>query len=204
MSRTKTDSTVRVELAQTAARLMAVDGVSDYLSAKKKAASRLGVTEQKHLPSNREIETALIHYQQLFQSDSQPGMVQKKRRLALQAMQFFAGFNPFLVGAVLKGTATEYSTIQLIAYTDNAEQVDYFLDDRGIPYELIDRPAKFKTGIEQIYPCYQFLVNEQAVALTVFPLKKMNQSPLSPTDGKTMPRVKANRLQSMIETEISE
>jgi len=198
MPKQKSESTLRSELAEIAARMIAVDGVSDYLTAKKKAADQLGITQLKHLPSNREIEAALINYQRLFQSDTQPGTVKKLRECALEAMDFFQAFNPYLTGSVLKGTATAHSTVHLIIYWDSPEDIDRLLIDHSMPYELVDRTTRFKQDEELIHPCYQFLARNIKIAATVFPLKRINQSPLSPTDGKPMERANTMRVKQLL------
>lgn len=198
MARQKSDSTLRYELAEMAARMIAVDGVPDYLTAKRKAADRLGITQLKNLPSNKEIESALINYQRLFQSDSQPQVVMQLRECALEAMQFFESFRPYLIGAVLKGTAGAHSTVHLIIYSDSPEDLDRVLIDHDIPYELVDRTVKFKHDKEAIYPSYQFLVRNIRIALTVFPHRKRNHTPLSPTDGKPMERAGTERVRQLI------
>ena len=48
---------LRLAIAQEAARLMIEHGHEDYGAAKRKAAERLGVTDQAVLPKNAEIET---------------------------------------------------------------------------------------------------------------------------------------------------
>ena len=45
---------------------MAQHGIHDFLTAKRKAAERFGVTDASALPSNTEIEAALAEYQRLF------------------------------------------------------------------------------------------------------------------------------------------
>ncbi|MCG8323922.1 MAG: nucleotidyltransferase domain-containing protein [Thiotrichales bacterium] len=198
MTKQKSESTVRFELAEMAARLIAVDGVADYKTAKRKAAERLGIAQQKHLPSNREIEAALINYQRLFQGDTQPAIVRRLRECALEAMDFFRDFHPYLTGSVLKGTATGYSSVHLIIYTDCAEDVDRLLIDHGLPYELVDRIVKFKPEQEECFPCYQFLVRDTRITLTVFPRKRNNQTPLSQTDGRQMQRASAARVRTLL------
>ncbi len=198
MPRQKPESSLRFELAETAARMIAVDGVSDYLTAKRKAAERLGVTQLKHLPSNSEIEAALINYQRLFQADTQPAIVDTLRQCALEAMEFFRDFNPYLTGSVLKGTATGYSSVHLIIYTESAEDIDRRLIDHGLPYELINRTVRFRQDEDLVFPCYQFLVRDIKVTTTVFPRKRINQAPLSPTDGRPMQRASITRLKELL------
>src|SRR4051812_37493195 len=104
---------LRSAVAQEAARLMAEHGINDYLVAKRKAAERYGVVEAAFLPKNTEIEEALASYQRLFGGEQHASTLQQQREVAFQAMQLLEKFNPRLVGAVLNGTATEHSDIQL-------------------------------------------------------------------------------------------
>ena len=54
---------LRQEIAQEAAKIIAHSGHEDYLMAKRKAANQLGVHDNHILPSNTEIEMALMEYQ---------------------------------------------------------------------------------------------------------------------------------------------
>ena len=53
--RQNTENRLRKEIAQEAAKLVAVDGLEDYLQAKKKAADQLGIYDKRVYPSNSEI-----------------------------------------------------------------------------------------------------------------------------------------------------
>ena len=78
---------LRRALAQEAARLMAQHGIHDFLTAKRKAAERLGVTDVSALPRNIEIEAALAEYQRLFNAHTRTRRaLQAQRRAALYAM----------------------------------------------------------------------------------------------------------------------
>ena len=85
---------------------MAQHGIHDFLTAKRKAAERLGVTDASALPRNTEIEAALAEYQRLFDPSGHEQTLQAQRRAALQAMRWLSQFEPRLVGPVLSGTAT--------------------------------------------------------------------------------------------------
>ena len=52
-------------IANTAARLIAESGISDYSLAKRKALHALGLPEGTHLPENAEVEAELRTYQAL-------------------------------------------------------------------------------------------------------------------------------------------
>jgi hypothetical protein len=51
-------------------------------------------------------------------------------------MHRLAEFQPYLVGAVLNGTANQHSDVHLQAFCDNAKDVAIFLLNAGIQYEV--------------------------------------------------------------------
>jgi hypothetical protein len=54
------ESRTRQRLAEEAARIILEEGVRDYGLAKRKAADHLGMTGRPELPTNTEVETALL------------------------------------------------------------------------------------------------------------------------------------------------
>ncbi|MCA1791829.1 MAG: hypothetical protein LC667_18860, partial [Thioalkalivibrio sp.] len=60
------ESRTRQRLAEEAARIILEEGVRDYGQAKRKAADHLGITGRPELPTNTEIETALLERNRLF------------------------------------------------------------------------------------------------------------------------------------------
>jgi hypothetical protein len=189
---------LRQQLAYLAAKLVAEDGVSDYLIAKRKAAERLGVTNRQQLPSNAEIAQALEDYQRIFQSDTQPKRLARMRRIALKAMEFLESFRPRLCGPVLEGTAYEHSEITLHLYADAPETVALQLLDRDIPYSACERRIRCDASTNTPYPAYRFLADGIAVVLVIFPEKAKNLAPLSPTDGRPMQRATITNLRSLL------
>ena len=179
-SRNKNNALLRQELAQNAARLIAVDGIEDYMAAKKKAAMKLGITENKHYPSNREIEAELIQYQQLFQQDIQPLILTKLRTQATRAMRLFSSLNPYLVGPVLTGTAGEYSDIILHIFTDTPESVSIILMDANIPYEECEKRARFSGQESTLFPAFQFFAEDIRIQIVIFPERKKQSRPSRP------------------------
>lgn len=193
---------IRQELAHLAARLVAVDGIHDYLIAKRKAAARMGVNNQQQLPSNEEIEQALADYQRLFQADTQPRILQHQRQLAARAMEMFTPFKPRLAGAVADGIAGEYSEIHLHLYADAIEDIAFELFNRQIPYESCERRIRLNAATVCNYPAYRFLAEGQPIVLIIFPLKDRNQSPLSSTDGRAMQRLTLAELNRLLDTDV--
>lgn len=129
---------MRARIAAAAARMMAEDGVEDFALAKRKAARQLGAEETQSLPRNEEIETELRAHQALYQGEEQRHRVHYLRERALEAMQLLSQFRPYLVGGVLKGTAGRYSDIDLQLFTDDSKEVELFLLNRNIRYDVSD------------------------------------------------------------------
>jgi hypothetical protein len=182
-----------------AAKLIASEGVADFGSAKRKAALRLGIDSERNLPTNVEIEQALQEYQRLFQSQSQPDHLHALRRTALQAMQFLEQFRPRLVGAVLLGTATEFSEITLHLYCDAAEDVAWFLNEAGIKFEQTARTIKTAPGKSMEFPALRFIAGETPVVLVLFTETLEAIRPLSPVDGRPMRRATLASFRTMME-----
>ena len=113
---------------------MAEGGISDYGSAKRKAARQLGSTEGDALPSNGEVETELRAYQAIFQDDEQHGRIRELRETALEVMALLVDFRPCLTGAVLDGTASRYAPIQIDLFADSSKDVEIFLLSQGVSY----------------------------------------------------------------------
>jgi hypothetical protein len=191
---------LRRALAQEAARIMAEHGVRDFLVAKRKAAERLGVTDGAAvLPKNIEIETALAEYQRLFGANSHAESLYAQRRAALSAMRRLQEFEPRLVGAVLSGTATEHSEVQLHLFTDSAESVAIKLLDEGIPHEVTERRVRMNAERVLVYPSVRFELDDQPIEATVFPTDGIRQAPVSPVDGRPMKRATAFEVEALLD-----
>jgi len=191
---------LRRALAQEAARIMAEHGVQDFLIAKRKAAERFGVTDGAAvLPKNREIELALAEYQRLFGGESHLESLSSQRRAALAAMRSLSEFEPRLVGAVLAGTATEHSDVQLHLFADRAESVTLKLLDEGIPHELTEKRVKLNAERIEPFPGVRFEMADQPIEATVFPTDGIRQAPASPVDGRPMRRADALEVEALLQ-----
>ena len=140
-NRSRRDDNQRRHLAYLAARLMAEEGVQDYAYAKQKAARQAGLADSHALPDNREVEVALREYQGLYQSDNQPVELRQLREVAVKVMREFAQFRPMLVGAVLNGTANQFSEVTLQLFAD---------DPKSLPLFLLNRRYRFEQGEKRV------------------------------------------------------
>lgn len=133
---------IRTEIAVAAARLIAEEGAS-YGDAKRKAARQVlgdGRINGELLPDNALIEEELRVYNDLFLGDTQPVRLRHLRALALELMRELAEFHPYLTGAVLNGTAGEHSDVHLQLFVDNPKDVEIFLLNRGVDFEVSEVP----------------------------------------------------------------
>jgi hypothetical protein len=181
---------LRRALAQEAARIMAEHGIEDFLQAKRKAADRLGV---------HEIEAALRAHQRLFGGDSHGHTLKEQRRIALDTMRLLEEFQPRLVGSVLKGTATDYSDINLHLFADRSESVAIRLIEIGVPHQFYERRVKMDAERSINYPALRFEASGRTVDATVFPIDGIRQAPYSPVDGRPMKRADAREVSDLID-----
>lgn len=191
----------RQRLAHEAARLMAEGGIRDFQMAKRKAAQRLGILDDASLPRNHEIEEALRQYQRLFLGDRQPAEVRRRREAALRALEFFAGFQPRLVGPVLEGTADACSPVDLHLHSDDPDAVPRWLVEHGIPAQPRSRRLRLDRERELDAPGWLFNAEELAFEATVLPLDGLRQAPLSGVDERPMRRASAAQLRTLLAEE---
>lgn len=188
----------RLRVAQEAARLMSEHGIRDFHRAKRKAAERLGVSDEQALPRNHEIEQALREHQRLFQSDSQPQLLRQRREAAVEAMRFLQNFEPRLVGAVLEGTADAHSAVCLHVFSDDPEAVGIYLREHGVPFETQTRRLRLNRDEQAEYPVLLFAADNLPFDITVLPPNVLRQAPLDRVDEKPMRRASLASVEIML------
>lgn len=189
---------LRRALAQEAARIMAEQGIDDFLLAKRKAAERLGAADIAALPRNTEIEAALAEYHRLFSGQTHRSTIKELRQTALYTMEMFDGFQPKLVGPVLSGTASEHSEINLHLFADRAESVALRLLERNVPHQSAERRLRYEANRIVGHPAFRFVAGDQPVDVVVFPVDGIRQAPSSPVDGKPMRRGDAREVRDLL------
>ena len=191
------DDHLRIVLAQEAARLICDHGITDYRTAKHKAAAKLGLTRLRALPNNREIELAVAERSRIFHADSQAALLAEMRATAVTVMQELSVFRPLLVGAVLRGNITEHSAIELHLFSEPAENVGAQLLTRHIRYRSVSQQLKLRRDQPEAFPAYRFEANAFEVLTTVLPERQQMHAPLSPIDGKPMRRARLTEVQQL-------
>ena len=206
MSRENLDH-LRQLIAQSAARMMAEDGVHDYAYAKKKAGRQLGVSENSALPTNAEIEEEIRLYHQIYNADEQPIELKKLRKAALATMQLFERFNPYLTGSVLDGSAGKFAQTEIHLFADSAKEVEMFLLNQQIPYvsseksyRLSDRPSKDKKDkVRKTVPVFTLETDLGFIKLSVFDVDDLRVATKKTSDGRNAERLDIAGVQAILD-----
>jgi hypothetical protein len=169
---------LRSLIAQQAARMMAEEGAEDYAYAKRKAARQLGMTDERCLPTNAEIERELKLHHEIYRREEQPQHLFQLRTEALGIMRQFSQFNPHLAGGVLDGTAGRYAGTDIHLFADSLKDVEIFLLNRAIPYQMEERSYRIGQAKRRV-PVFAIEGEQGTIRLTVF----------SPEDLRSMPKV---------------
>lgn len=148
---------LHAEIAASAATWIVEHGL-DYASACRKAADHLGLSVSRGLtmPDHLAVEDAVREHLALFFADTQPQQLAALRELAAQWMLKLQAFNPYVGGAVWRGTASGHSPILLDLYTDDPKGPELALINMGVPFETGQRPGHGREPVPVIgleVPC---------------------------------------------------
>lgn len=187
-------------MAQECARIMLEEGVHDFAMAKGKAAQRLKFCDRKYMPSNREIEAAMLDHQRLFFGDGDRAALQRLRMCALHVMELLELFRPRLVGAALHGTVGLGSRAVIHVFADVAEDVIFALMALRISYRETERSIRDGRSCKN-YPSLKLRLEDEEIEVVVFPLDGIRQAPRSPVDGRPMRRANMAELRLLLEAD---
>ncbi|GJM04071.1 MAG: hypothetical protein DHS20C09_00620 [marine bacterium B5-7] len=193
------DDRIRKNIAHEAAKLVAQEGLEDFLLAKKKAAQQLNINNKRLLPSNSEIEVALIEYQSLFHNAKQQQVVFESRKIAYKTMLLLVEYNPLLVGSVLSGTANENSEIIIHVFSDSPEVISLDLENNGIPISLCERRLKIKKNNHIYFTALKFIAGNINIVLIVLPHRFQRNAPLDPITQRPMKRATLSDVKRLID-----
>lgn len=186
--RLTTGDRIRKNIAHEAAKLVAQEGLEDFLLAKKKAAQKLNVRNKRLLPSNSEVELALIEYQSLFHNEKQQQIVFELRKTAHRAMELLEEYNPLLAGSVLSGTASENSEIIIHIFSDSPEVISLYLEKKGIPISLCERRLRIEKKNHAYFTALKFIAGNINIVLIILPHTFQRNAPLDPITQRPMNR----------------
>jgi hypothetical protein len=188
----------RLRVAEEAARLILEGGQGDIEAARRKAATRLGLRDETLLPSGEEIREALRGRQRLFAPHAPPDL-RRLRQAALEAMAFFAAFEPRLVGPVLEGDVVSGAAVRLHLHADDPDAVALVLHERGIPAH--QRGHRLRLSRDQVVelPGWEFAADGIGFELLALPTSALRQAPMDPLDERPMARASAAALRRLLD-----
>lgn len=197
---------LRQLIAQSAARMMAEDGISDYAYAKKKAGRQVGSVDSDVLPSNAEIEEELKLYNALFLSDEQPENLRDLRKNALFTMQLLERFNPYLTGSVLDGTAGLASETHIHLFADSLKDVEMFLLNQDIPFQTNEKTYRVmndgkrdkKGDARKKVPVFSLEMSTGMIKLSVFEVDEIRVPTKRAADGSNAERANIADLEALL------
>jgi hypothetical protein len=188
--------TRRQLLAHEAARIMTCESVDDYDTARRLAASRLGISARRFWPSDEEVLAAAQEWRRIYHFNRGESFLNRLRRLACEAMEFLEAFSPRLTGSVATGAAGEHAVITLELFADPAEEVLKKLLDARIPYTVHGAPGRGKgaqgaLSVSEV----RFFVDGAAMELRIWPLRYRQQLP----KRKESPRLTLREVRLLLE-----
>lgn len=168
----------RQAVADEAARLLEQQGARDYALARRKAGARLGITDDRQLPTNEEIDAALRVRQGLFAAATQPLALRARREAALEAMEFLRDFEPRLAGSVLDGSADAHSPVCLHLFEDDELQLLDRLKSNGVEFARGERRVRYASGLELAVPLFEFDAGGLRFEVLLFERDGVREAPL--------------------------
>ncbi len=169
---------IRQRIAQECARIIAEEGMTDYMMAKQKAVRRLRLQWNGPLPRNEEIDYALAEYHRLYRPAVQALHIKRLRAVAVDLMLFLHDFSPRLVGTVLNGNAGPFCPITLHLFAQAPEDVLITLMNGQIPFTEQSHESVSRKGCTTAhYPAIHFIFAGTNIILKLFPLDLLHSMP---------------------------
>ncbi len=196
------DAKVRRQIAMLAARLMYDREESEYFTAKRKAAKRLGVEYKyrpKDLPSNAEIRDQIGALAFVYEGDRRDENLLQMRLEALRMMRRLSAFRPRLIGSVLTGHVRKGSDVDIHVFSDNASAVTAVLDEEHLPY-TVEHKRVIKHNEERVFT-HVHVRDRFDFELTLYGSDKFNYPFKSSITGKLIERATVPELEALLRQE---
>lgn len=197
------DQRLRRQIAVLAAQLMYERLETEYFTAKRKAARRLGV-EYRHrpadLPSNREIRDQIQATARIHEGEKRLVKLQEMRIAALRMMRALARFRPRLIGSVLTGHVRKGSDIDIHVFSDHPAHVTDAIDALGLEHR-IEHKRIVKYGTERVFT-HIHIEDRYPFELTLYPEDKAHYVFKSSITGKAIERASIAELEDTLRREI--
>ena len=116
-------------------------------------------------------------------------------------MREFAPFDPHLTGAVLAGTATRYSNISLMLFTDSPKEVELYLLNRNIPFRCGEKHYSFGDKLRSV-PILMITGGEhEGVDAAIFSTVDLRNVPRHAGDGRPLDKARRPEVEALLEAD---
>ncbi len=204
----KTNLPRRGQIAEEAARLMYEEGVREFLTAKRLAAKRVGGGNRKStrrirdLPSNAEIQEALLWHATLAEGPGRKRGLARMRCVAYETMSELEEFSPRLIGSVSTGHVRMGSDIDLHLFSDAPDDLRRHLDILG--WDFSEKHVCIRRGSTICDYLHFYLDWWIPIEITLYPVLALRERSRSSTDGRPMHRLKRKELSALLKREHTE
>jgi hypothetical protein len=191
----------RALVARETARLLAEGSETDPARARRKVAARLGVHDDAALPGGDEIRAALAAHRELFARNDDTVPLRAQREAALAAMDYFAAFQPRLVGPVLDGSAGPRTPVTLHLHADDPDAVARTLLERGIPARQRGATLRLDRHQHVEVPAWTFVADGLPFEVLQLPLTALRQPPRETLEDRAQERAGIAALRRLLEAD---
>lgn len=187
---------IKKQLLQEAARLVYEEGITDFQLAKKKAMENSPIA-RADIPGNDELFQAIKNYAENVASEDNQALLKTQQQIALEAMQFFADYEPAVTDYLAAGIASPHLPISLHLFAPSPEEVIFFLEQENMPYRLFD--ARLNTGKDyEIFMGIRFFVDDTELELVVFSLDDKRKVVQSSVTGEKVKRLSFSKFNKQL------
>ncbi len=145
------------------------------------------------------LEQAVINYQRLFNASPWQSLLRHKRSVALKAMGLLEGFQPRLIGGLIRGAVHAQTPISLMVFCEANELVLMALQDAAIPVNSFESEQRFKGAAPVAASGFQFFAGDDEVRAVVLPELSLRQRPLDPVSGQPQAWMKRKALVALMD-----
>ena len=194
------DHRLRVQVARRAAQLMYDREISEYYTAKRKAAAEFGFDgKPSHLPTNAEIREQIRVLADLYEGSQRLENLLAMRIDALRMMRKLALLRPRLIGSTLTGHVRKGSDIDVHVFTDDLHSLTSVLSDEGYDF-TVEHKRITKLGESRVFT-HVHISGKFKYELTIYPSDKVNYPFKSSITGKTIERANLAELEALLRNE---
>lgn len=196
------NSKLRRQIAIEAAKLMYERTESEYFTAKRKAAARLGLNFRFHpqdLPSNREIRDEIQTLARLYEGSGRLERLLEMRLAGLSMLRILAAFQPRLIGSTVTGHIRKGSDIDIHVFSDDLSSVTEMLDQHHYRYD-VEHKRVLKHNQERVFT-HVHIKAEFDYELTVYARELASYVFKSSITGQAIERAGIHELEELIARE---